>query len=67
MRGVSCLTNHPEYFIYIKKLVDKTGAVAYNSCKMFLIQGRAKDLSVGTLSHAWNTVHWLCVCTHQRG
>lgn len=30
MRGVSCLTNHPEYFIYIKKLVDKTEAVAYN-------------------------------------
>lgn len=26
----SCLTNHPEYFMYIKKLVDKTGAVVYN-------------------------------------
>lgn len=30
MRGISYLTNHHEYFMYIKKLVDKTGAVAYN-------------------------------------
>lgn len=34
MRGISCLTNHPEYFMYIKKLVDKTGAVAYNLARL---------------------------------
>lgn len=30
MRGISCFTNHPKYFIYIKILVDKTGATAYD-------------------------------------
>lgn len=70
MRGTACLTNHPEYFMYIKKLVDQTGAVAYNlpRCReMASIQSRAEDSSLGTLSCTWIQMHWLCISAHQRG
>lgn len=77
-RSISCLTNHPEYFTYIKKLVDKTRAVANNSPSLarwfffFFFQDvsdteQGRCISVGTFGCTWNRMQGPRLSARPRG